>query len=284
MTKLLLFSLFALIICSACNKPNSDTRYVYLNSNIDKSALDYITAINSKNIELTITSSGGNVKTATDMAKYLMTKNLQLSVTDYCLSACAEKIIPSADQIKFIDHPIIGFHWSPIMNYNHIIQLDPKLTNCDSDAQKQREILSYHNLNIDFWKDVEKRLNLLEYKLVKGDGNCPFISRRFENDFWLPTSKQLQQLWGLKFSGNTCADNFELCKKKVDNYFPYAKRIIIGDNLYISKSSKGKIEIDCEFAKREIESFKHKNSTNITDEDRRRILVAMEKVKAAACQ
>ena len=103
---------------------------------------------------------------------------------------------------------------------------------------KIEEIYNRKNLKLDFWKHSLNQLNLEAYQVDYKQGQCPWHSKKFKNHMWLPTSKQLRELWGLKFKGSICADNFEECKKKIDHRWKEGLHIVVGDEVYTSKGRK----------------------------------------------
>ena len=103
------------------------------------------------------------------------------------------------------------------------------------ELEYQRQIYGFQNLNEDFWKETKKRLVLESYYILDESYGCPKKHRTFKNQWWLPTSKQLQELWGLKFKGSVCADHFDNCKWAMDIFFDKGTRIVVGDEIYISK-------------------------------------------------
>jgi len=213
-----------------------DTQSIYVSSRIDQSLTNYITSIDEKTIIITIQSSGGDTRDAARLGAYLLTKNLSIDVHDYCHSACAEFILPAADTITFTNKPLVGFHWSPIMDYHQYVRAGADMSICHFDSlADQRKLIKTRKLNAEFWKQTETHLNLTKYKLVGKGEACPWKIREFKNKMWLPTSQQLRELWDLKFEGAVCADNFEECKTKIDGNWTKGSRIVVGDVVYISK-------------------------------------------------
>ncbi len=126
------------------------------------------------------------------------------------------------------------------MDYNQYLKSKVNISSCAFDSlADQKKLLKSRDLSIDFWKQVESRLKLTQFKLVDAGEACPWKVRKFENLFWLPTSQQLKNLWGLKFEGQLCADDFDECKIKINSHWSKGKRIVVGDEIYISKGSAG---------------------------------------------
>jgi len=156
------------------------------------------------------------------------------------MSACAEFLLPAANKIIFIQDPMIGFHWSPILNENEYVRASGEFSKCDlSDYEYQKNLHRENQLNEDFWLEVEKRLVLQSYKV--GLDGCNTGKRKFKNTMWLPTSQQLKNLLGLKFEGKVCSDDLKACKMTVNQNWKKGKRVVIGDTVHISEGP----DVDC---------------------------------------
>jgi len=212
--------------------------YVFeLQGKITKHHFKEISRLEPNNIQLDITSAGGDTKYSLLIALYLSAKNLKITVKDHCLSACASILLPVSDDTHFIDKPLIGFHWSTIMNMEQQLKLSANLENCDLTFQEiEKNNLEINNLNYNFWKETEDRLGLEKARLIpQGPNSCPLIHRKFTNEIWLPTSKQLRELWGLKFKGGVCADDYEACSTKINKLVKSGTHIVVGNKMYISR-------------------------------------------------
>ena len=108
------------------------------------------------------------------------------------------------------------------------------VSNCFSSLKQQTDTLSKKKLNYKFWRDVEKRLKLIKFQITDSS-RCPGKIREFQNHMWLPTSTQLRELWGLQFDGSVCSDDYNRCTKRVDRRWRNGTRIVIGDEVYVSK-------------------------------------------------
>lgn len=204
----------------------------------DTSAALYDAAnqFNFRDQMVSISSEGGEIKYGILLAKKISNENISLEVFYVCLSACAEFLLPAANKIKFIEEPMVGFHWGPILSHNEQLRAGADLSGCDtSDFDYQENLFKEKELSTNFWLEVEDRLVLKSYEL--GSKGCYSKKRKFENDFWFPTSQQLKNLLGLDFEGKVCADNVETCKIKVNNVTRKGIRIMIGDTLHISEGS-----------------------------------------------
>ena len=225
----------SLALLAACREDQS----IYLSAQINQQRADYIQSLDAKNIKMSIRSSGGDESVTSQLGIYLLSKNLSLDVHGYCYSECAEFLLPAADSLNFIDMPMIGFNWSPNLDYHQLIKAKSNISACLLDSlANQKQLQKTRNLNVNFWKETKIRLVITKYLSLDINDKCPLILRESENHLWLPTSRQLRELWGLKFEGSVCADNFNKCTIKVDQFWSKGTRIAIGDEVYISKGRK----------------------------------------------
>lgn len=203
-------------------------------SKINENLYKNVQNINLRNKTVAISSVGGNNYWAIKLAQKIEAEKISLNVHYDCTSACAEFLLPAANQVKFIDNPMIGFHWSPLMNMDQFLRFGGTQSGCESQREAykyQKYIFKKNELNPKFWMEVEKRLQLITY-----DGtvdNCSTGKRKFLNKLWLPTSNQLKNLLRLNFEGGVCADDFKECRNKVNLLWPEGTRIVIGDKLHI---------------------------------------------------
>jgi len=217
-------------------KESVNNHFLYISSRVNDSLANHIKSIEAESFTLTIRSSGGDTDEASNLGIFLTKKNLSVEVHDFCHSACAEFILPAANKVVFLDNPLVGFHWNPMMDYYQYLNSETDISSCTFNSlENQKALLINRNLNLQFWRETEKRLKLTQFKLIDVGEDCPWKIRKFKNQFWLPTSEQLKSLWGLKFDGALCADDFERCKTKVDDHWSKGKRIVIGDEVYVSK-------------------------------------------------
>jgi len=214
---------------------DNSTEYILDEYNFDK-ILEEIESASNDNQQLHFNSSGGKVSVALKLAKEIKKRKLSLIISKECLSNCAEILIPSASNVKFFQSPMIGFHGN-IQSYSFYVQ---KLAKNNTSyckwgyVEKQVSILESAGLNTDFWTEQMLRLKP-DITFHYEDKKCPSREYNFKNKLWLPTGKQLRDLWGLKFEGSVCADDFDLCKKKIDYRWKKGTRVVVGDEVYISK-------------------------------------------------
>ncbi len=225
-------TLISLAYLVGCSK-NS---FLSLNGTINQEFYTLISNFDLNGAIIEVTSSGGSNKYAIEVAKKIYKNSIHIEIVSECTSACVEFLLPAAESIKFIDKPLIAIHWGPILNFGQYKRARGHLNGCElNDLVAQVKLFEAKKLNQNFWHHTEKRLVLKHYELSDKPEQCPWKTREFENDFWLPTSKQLKEMWGLKFTGSVCADNISYCSNVINYRWPKGTRIVIGDEVYISK-------------------------------------------------
>jgi len=226
------FCIVALSILCACQAP----QMIDMRGRTNQNFVDELTSKNSPNSVIQIMSGGGNINAAYLASKNIIENNNKVLIYGHCFSSCAEYFLGAASEVTFLDRPIVGFHWNTLMNMEQMERNGGDLSNCDlTSVAQQREIYEHKNLNTDFWKETEKRLNLTYFEVIENPDGCPFKKRVFENYMWFPTSMQLGNLLNLKFKGGVCSDSPKICQRRIDRRWKSGTRVIIGDDLYVSK-------------------------------------------------
>jgi len=203
--------------------------------NLDKIYKSIDNSIEDNSV-LSFNSIGGLTSIALKVSDRIAKHNITIVVSELCISNCAEIILPSGKKVIFRNDPIVGFHGNMQASRHYINNFAEKDTQyCNwLYADAERKLMISSNLNPDFWTEQAKRLKpkvTFNYK----EYSCPRRNFNFDNDMWLPTSAQLKELWGLEFKGTVCADIIKKCRKKIDRFWKKGSRIVIGDEVYISK-------------------------------------------------
>lgn len=194
-----------------------DSCEISLTGFTDMAMLDQIKEIDCKNPQILISSSGGEEKVSLLIAKEIEKLSATLIVQNVCLSACAEYLLPSANNIKFTKKSLVGFHGNPVMRRALTKHYKPQgYENCQFVEAKEMETLYAHKgLKTDFWKIQLKYLKLTKVGFSEPKApNCPYARFYTENVMWLPNSHDLKTHLGLAFEGSVCADHSD-CRKMV---------------------------------------------------------------------
>lgn len=181
-------------------------------------------------------SRGGSTRVALKLGEKIKDAGVTLVVNNECSSNCAEIILPFSKKVIFEQNPIIEFHGN-IQSYSHYVENDAikDKEHCNWLYKRQLEkLLTQKNLNLNFWKEQMKRLEPdVSFEYIYR--TCPKRHYNFKNNYWLPTSAQLRELWGLEFDGTVCADFPKDCKKRIDYRWMKGTRVVIGDEVYTSR-------------------------------------------------
>jgi len=98
-----------------CNAAYSDVRegqFNHFDGVISRSAADaFIRLATSNHVDhLIITSPGGDVASAIDMALLIFERKIDVEVTNYCFSSCANYIFPAANNNYITGAGIVAWH------------------------------------------------------------------------------------------------------------------------------------------------------------------------------
>ena len=104
----------SLLACAGCTMTYLRTRgsSLVFDGPISRSSADaFIDAVKSNPVErLIITSQGGDVDSAIDIALLILEKRIDVEVTDYCLSSCANYIFPAGTRKYITGTGIVAWH------------------------------------------------------------------------------------------------------------------------------------------------------------------------------
>jgi hypothetical protein len=197
---------------------------------ISEAHLYKISNLKCKYLVLNIQSYGGEIGLSMDIAEIISSMNTTIIVNNYCISSCAEVILPSAKNIIFNDKPLIGFLGNSIMLEFLANSIKPPgFENCTFDnARRMREIYKRAKTNSEFW-DLQLRylqLKNLSAAPTKQSNQCPKMQMNFIHDLWFPSSISLKDDLKLKFKGKVCADNVENCKIRIQKALPKRSFVI----------------------------------------------------------
>jgi len=182
-----------------------------------------------------IRSNGGYSKFGFMVNEAIYNKKIDVIIDDYCFSACAEYVLLASKDITFVNEPIIGFHGNALLHHAVLerYRTVPASECYNSEAPKLLKLYSRIKANSNFWKEQEKRL--IVPKITEFKNGCPYYRYEFAHKYWYPTSDQLENLMGIKFSGSLCADNPACIKARLIRKGRKGTSFVVGDEVYISK-------------------------------------------------
>ena len=159
---------------------------------------------------ITLSSPGGDAETTFDLLDAMRSVKAIVEIKDYCMSACAEIILPLLSDVTVARGTLIAFHGNPIMKRALALHYRPPgYANCAfRDADRlEAEYLS-HGRKPSFWRWQLDRLQLVDFK-VQSDappGRCPSMSMVFKHAAVAPSRAQLTAEFGLTIPVPICAD------------------------------------------------------------------------------
>lgn len=236
--KTVIFSLLSFLTLGACNVAQQQSeepiKREFFFSKIDN---DFYTSVRNRDQDtntLTVSSYGGKPSIALKVGKEIFEHDLNLEVAEICLSACAEYLLPGAKKVTLLDQPLIGYHHSPLINDYLLKQNVKKNYNlCQKVGNlEQTQFLITTGKKPQAWQTTLEKLELVNYQVSYKENSCPWAAKQFKNEFWFPTSDQLNNIFGIKVTGDLCADSSECFKKKIPHHFSKGGTFIVGDTQY----------------------------------------------------
>lgn len=162
--------------------------------------------------KVVITSQGGDTKAAIAAARVLNARGFELVVRGYCLSACAQMLMPAAKKVTLEDMPIVGMHQTATafekLLYN---------AGMDDEAVKYAEVAQ---LEQQFYDDLGVDRAMLEYPYGQTEPICYIPSNKANLGIALIAAK-----W--KFVAITKASYQGFTKRSPSGNWPETKNDII---------------------------------------------------------
>ena len=111
----LLAASLSLTVTARADEPtfslSKEGQTIVFKGGIDKvSSEALIAAINEGANRIVITSQGGSMEDALNIAEVMQKHKIVLEVKDYCISACANFLFIAASEKKLLPDAILGFH------------------------------------------------------------------------------------------------------------------------------------------------------------------------------
>ncbi len=225
-------TLFMLILAGLLTGSAPMVNPVVIDGTIDRKLADRLIPQISDGTIIDIRSYGGEADSSIDLADRISQHNVTVRVREYCLSACAELIVPAAKTIIMIGEPLIGFHGNA-MTYQYLLEKEelPELAKCEEvRSDKFREIYRRRNIKMSSW-DKQIKLVGIYYdssQSDKQDKTCSMSIFSSKYKYWFPTSVQLRNDFGWKFDGEVCADAIECARTSIKKYWYPGNAYVVG--------------------------------------------------------
>jgi hypothetical protein len=179
-----------------------------------------------------VSSLGGSADVGLEIAEYVQRNRIHVRIDEFCLSACAEFILPAAQSVEFGPQAIIGFHGGDFL-FEHLAQEAGADNSCAAPRTAAlHAIYATRGLHPTFALEVLQRLEMTSYRPPSSPTHCDatFESRRL---VWFPSSDQLRSLWGLRFTGTICVDDPACVETRMRHMIRSGREVMIGDDPYV---------------------------------------------------
>ena len=194
---------------------------------------------------IAITSAGGDVRTAIELAEYIVEAgNIELVVFGTCKSACVEYLLPAASSVVLFDSPFLGVHGNLLSKKGLALsgtsdpcpdplsqqELIGDLTRL---ANRMRGIYEQTGHRESFWKSQEEKLGTPDFSFIQKSNDVCSIGLEFDYEWWFPTSEQFSELLGLELKGSLCSDNQHCYRNKMALYEDEGSEVIVGSTDFV---------------------------------------------------
>lgn len=112
---------------------------------------NYLTSSGNNKKTLFISSQGGDMESALDISDLILSNEIDVNIQDYCLSACANYILPAAHRATIGKDSILGWHGSLQARQ---IRINGNFTNSHEFAQKNSSFARLQARESAFYKKV----------------------------------------------------------------------------------------------------------------------------------
>lgn len=194
---------------------------------------------------VTLSSYGGDPEIAFAAAPIIDSYPGSVAIGRLCLSSCAEFVLPTKAHETLLEQPLIGFHGSDeIARWlaSKTGEKEPICGQARADSKQRR--FQNNGWNIEFWKEVAKRLRISSAHNKSAPGKCASMVMTHEISIWFPSSTQMSQLLGLKTVSKLCADK-EICWRwRIHDVVGPREAFIVGDDIYYMNDSENIESLD----------------------------------------
>ena len=208
--------------------------YSFKNVLIDEKLHDIFRHIpRNSNVKL---SSPGGWPIGMNIGSIIDHNNIIIEISDFCISGCAEYLLPAGKQIRFTGNPIIAVHGNPKIWREVALIHKPEVNDlCPNTVfEAYEKFADEFNINNNFWTDQIDTLGIEKVSFSILPSGCPKISIKYTNEYWLLSSNQIKYYFDVETTGKVCADDLKYCSKVVSQRWKAGTAVIIGDTKFIS--------------------------------------------------
>lgn len=194
---------------------------------------------------VTLSSYGGDPKVAFAAAPIIDSYPGSVAIGRLCLSSCAEFVLPTKAHETLLEQPLIGFHGSDeIARWlaSKTGEKEPICGQARADSKQRR----YQNngWNIEFWREVAKRLRISSAHNKSAPGECASIVMTHEISIWFPSSIQMSQLLGFKPVSKLCSDEEKCWHSRIHYIVEPREAFMVGDDIFYITETKNIERLD----------------------------------------
>lgn len=172
------FFLLIALLNGCGNSKFEQSGYLEITGRIDEKMVAEVAKNIHKIDSIVITSQGGETSAAIDLARMIYDNKINVVVKKYCLSGCAQLVLPAANSIEFVENPILGLHhsatsileFSKLQNYADTDKFSQRL------SEKEKNFYNDIGLNLDI---AENPIHYLEIKCFYEKNGYPGVGSKW---------------------------------------------------------------------------------------------------------
>jgi len=150
--------------------------------------------------ELELNLSGGDVREAVRIGRYIHQKRFRLTVVGICASGCAQYLLAASKSVYIRHEALVFFHHYPFVLFEQAKRLGFQISETEEDAiAAEKSFLQDFNVpeDIGYQAFIELAPKCIEQRLYNGQ-----IFVRYDSPFrgWIPQKEYLNSV-GIKFQG-----------------------------------------------------------------------------------
>lgn len=180
-------------ILNGCGELNQPSSYYRVIGSIGTDNVADITKNANIIKTIIITSQGGDTEAAIAIGRIIRANNISVEVKKYCLSACAQYILPAAPKIVLIGNSVIAVHHSPISIKNILLE--------SGDTVGARDYIDLARLESDYFDFLgidkfflSQMFNSLEpICIAKPSDSRKLTGIKYQYMFYIPNKSQYEK-------------------------------------------------------------------------------------------
>tara|TARA_R110000868_G_scaffold86206_3_gene241852 strand:- start:14511 stop:15260 length:750 start_codon:yes stop_codon:yes gene_type:complete len=184
-----------------------------------------------------ITSAGGESVAGLAAGTILAEHDSSIIVDDYCLSSCASYVMAGANHVEFRDRAVVGFHDNAHLDYSIYAEVWPERGCYQRTYEMEREIYARNTGGERFLDELHERLapSIISVEEVADESDlnelCMSVSYELTNQYWFPTSQQIEEFMGIEVEGDLCADDAACMRRRLRNLH-LTGTVVVGDDVW----------------------------------------------------